>query len=108
MPREALLSNLVPIVHVRITTFAMPLLRYQQIRQVSAESIAEKQRRISGQDAAAEAGRVHELEDEVQRLRNDLADKEEVKIVIRLSSSAVLPPLSIHAISPHWPRRQRG
>lgn len=41
--------------------------------------MAEKQRRISGQDAKVETEQVHALEDEVQRLRNELADKEEVK-----------------------------
>lgn len=45
---------------------------------MSAESIAEKQRRISGQSSAAEAGEVAALEEEVQRLRNELTDKEEV------------------------------
>eukprot|EP00903_Cladosiphon_okamuranus_P009800 g9317.t1 len=51
--------------------------REAEIRQVSAESIAEKQRRISGQGAAADEEQVQALEDELQRLRNELADKEE-------------------------------
>ncbi|CAM9514465.1 unnamed protein product [Scytosiphon promiscuus] len=51
--------------------------REAEIRQVSAESIAEKQRRISGQGAAADQEQVHALEDELQRVRNELADKEE-------------------------------
>eukprot|EP00752_Nemacystus_decipiens_P004528 g4135.t1 len=51
--------------------------REAEIRQVSAESIAEKQRRISGQGAAADKEQVQALEDELQRLRNELADKEE-------------------------------
>ena len=50
------------------------------MRHVSAESIAEKQRRISGQSSAAEAGEVAALEEEVQRLRNELSDKEEVGV----------------------------
>lgn len=53
--------------------------REAEIRQVSAESIAEKQRRISGQGAAADKEQVQALEDELQRLRNELADKEEVR-----------------------------
>lgn len=53
--------------------------REAEIRQVSAESIAEKQRRISGQSAAADKEQVQALEDELQRLRNELADKEEVR-----------------------------
>ena len=58
----------------------MALRRGAQIRQVSAESMAEKQRRISGQGAAVEMEHVHALEDEMQRLRNELADKEEVRL----------------------------
>lgn len=52
--------------------------REAEIRQVSAESIAEKQRRISGQGAAADKEQVQALEDELQRLRNEVTDKEEV------------------------------
>lgn len=52
--------------------------REAEIRQVSAESIAEKQRRISGQGAVANKEQVQALEDELQRLRNELVDKEEV------------------------------
>lgn len=55
---------------------------FRQFRQVSAESIAEKQRRISGQGAADVLEQVHALEDEVQRLRNELADKEEVCVCV--------------------------
>lgn len=53
--------------------------REAEIRQVSAESIAEKQRRISGQGAAADKEQVQALEDELQRTRNELTDKEEVR-----------------------------
>ncbi|CAM9335920.1 unnamed protein product [Ectocarpus sp. 12 AP-2014] len=51
--------------------------REAEIRQVSAESIAEKQRRISGQGAAVDKEQVHALEDELQRVRDELTDKEE-------------------------------
>lgn len=72
------IRSMTPSAH-RAVVHAFLFIPIPKIRQVSAESIAEKQRRISGEDAAAESGQVRALEEELQRLQNELTDKEEVR-----------------------------
>ncbi|CAN0056017.1 unnamed protein product, partial [Discosporangium mesarthrocarpum] len=48
-----------------------------KVRQASADSIAEKQRRIAGEDLEAQAGKTRALEEEVQRLQAELAEQDE-------------------------------